>query len=222
MGGKNHQPHRSYLLNSTGMSRAMNLAFAHVELADGALEDVISTELNGIKGNSKPIISQLKMSLSHLKDTAESLSGLCQQMLHESFHVLPSLEKTNLANLGRFAEDKGIHPSSSDWAIAAETMHKQGFWGMISIFEKKIEEIDIMTQALIGKVSKCSQPTDSSGMLEENSNLDFKWEFAKLNTAWTSFQQVFLASSLISTELWCRSNGFGSLLQDQKFLRAAA
>lgn len=41
MGGKNHQPCRSYLLNSTQMSRAMSLAFISVKLANVALKDLI-------------------------------------------------------------------------------------------------------------------------------------------------------------------------------------
>jgi hypothetical protein len=47
--------------------------------------------------------------------------------------------------------------------------------------------------------------------LEENRPGNIKEAFANLYCAWAKFNQDFLASSLLSTELWYAFNGYGSL-----------
>lgn len=49
----------------------------------------------------------------------------------------------------------------------------------------------------------------------------FKPGFAVLYTAWTKFNALFLASSLLSTELWYAFTGKGSLAPTKLQLRAA-
>jgi hypothetical protein len=225
MGGKNHQPCRSYLLNSTMMSRAMSLAFISVELANVALEDVIIAELGAGQGDHGPIVSHLNQSVRHLNDMDNALLQLTEQMRKESFRDLPSLATTDLRLFGQQAKSEDLHTSKDDWMVAEETMRKHGFWGMAEVFEKQIKHLVSLTGDLAVRVQECSDSNNASGMhveLEENGKFNFKPEFAKLYTAWSSFQQLFLASSLISTELWYRFNGFGSLLSDQKTIRAAA
>ncbi len=225
MGGKNHQPCRSYLLNSTQMSRAMSLAFISVELANVALEDLIITELGGDRGDHEPIVTHLNQSVQHLNDMGSALFRLTEQMQKESFLDLPSLKTTDLHQFGLSAKSEELHTSKDDWAVAEMTMRNHGFWGMTELFEHKIKQLSSLTSELAVCVQACSEQRKSSGMhveLEENGQFNFKPEFAKLYTAWSSFQQVFLASSLISTELWYRFNGFGTLLSNQKSVRAAA
>ena len=48
-----------------------------------------------------------------------------------------------------------------------------------------------------------------------------KAEFAKLYTKWNDFRARFLASSIISTELWYAHTGKGSLAPTAAQLRAA-
>lgn len=53
---------------------------------------------------------------------------------------------------------------------------------------------------------------DLNLVLEQNQALNFRREFVVLYSAWASFEQAFLISSLISTEVWYRFNRFGSLV----------
>jgi hypothetical protein len=225
MGGKNHQPCRTYLVNSTKLSRAMSMAFASLELANVSLEDVIIAELTGGRGNINFIVFNLQESEGHLQKMSESLADLCKQMRMESFQDLPSLKTVNLQALGAQACKENLHQSSAEWDEAAKTMLTRGFWGMISIFEQRISSLVMMTKELSQRVSNTSAAAAEGTLhlcLEENGEQNFKREFAKLYTAWASFQQLFLASSLISTELWYQFNGFGSLMNRPSQLCAAS
>jgi hypothetical protein len=225
MGGKNHQPCRSYLVNSTKLSRAMSLAFVSLELANVSLEDVILAELDGKRGDARQILLQLKQSENNLQEMRSALDDLCQQMALESFQDLPTLKTSNLSTLGTLAKQEGLHRSEQDWNEAAAVMREHGFWGMTSTFKAKIAELGELTKALHARVTACL-PLAEGGLLhmalEENGDANFKQEFARLYTEWASFQQLFLASSLISTELWYRFNKFGSLMGNTGNLQAAA
>lgn len=225
MGGKNHQPCRSYLVNSTKLSRAMSMAFVGLELANASLEDVIISELSGGLGDIDPILSNLQQSEKYLQEMAEALAGLCNQMQCESFQDLPSLKTINLHALGTQARKESLHQSDAEWEEAVNIMWKQGFWGMTLVFEQKISNLSMMTKELNQRVFATSAAVAEGILhlcLEENGEQNFKREFAKLYTAWASFQQLFLASSLISTELWYQFNGFGSILDQSNQLREAA
>jgi len=66
--------------------------------------------------------------------------------------------------------------------------------------------VDTTAAANVGKLNL---------VLEENRSGNFKQEFARLYCAWAKFQQLFLASSMLSTDLWYRNCGVSSLLSPQ-------
>ncbi len=225
MGGKNHQPCRIYLVNSTKLSRAMSLAFISIELANVSLENTILEELNEGRGDISPILVHLKQSKHNLQEMKVVLTDLCQQMTEESFQDLPTLKSVNPNTLGILAKQEGIHRSEQDWKDVATIMQEQGFWGITSAFKIKIDELCDLTEALHTKVATCSIPAKEGVLhlvLEENGKMNFKHEFACLYTAWAEFQQFFLASSLISTELWYQFNGLGSIINQPNKIQIVA
>jgi hypothetical protein len=226
MGGINHQPCRAYLPNSTALSRALTLANAHFLLSNVALEDIILNEL-GIGDIAEPeaIIRNLGNSRTELSKMKSSIHNLRVQMRENDFKDLATAGDTNLTKLGLQFHIYGLHVPNSDWAIAATTMAHVGFTGMLDIFDQRIDELDTLTELLTAKVGSWIQQTNVGERhvaLEENEPTNFKVEFAQLFTAWASFQQIFLASSLISTELWYRDQNLGSLIGEPAFAQMAA
>ncbi len=226
MGGINHQPCRAYLPNSTAMSRALTLASAHFMLANVALEDVILGELDAGKPHEpEAILEHLGRSRSELSNMMATIASLRAQMEDTPFADLDTLKTTNLALLGKQFHLHGLHVPTTDWAIAATIMDHQGFFGMLKIFEERIDELDDLTALLSSKVGAWIEGTEPGlrhVALEENHKTNFKVTFAQLFTAWASFQQLFLASSLISTELWYRQTDVGSLVNDPALASIAA
>ncbi len=226
MGGINHQPCRAYLPNSTAMSRALTMASAHFMLANVALEDVILGELGEHEAaEPEAIIHELANSRSELSKMTSKINYLRAQMHQNDFEDLLTLKTTNLKQLGLQFHLHGLHVPNSDWAIATTIMEHQGFAGMLTKFEERIDELDKLTATLSSKIGTWIEETEVGRRhiaLEENDLTNFKVEFAQLFTAWASFQQFFLASSLISTELWYRQNNLGSLINDPALATIAA
>lgn len=225
MGGMNHQPCKTYLQNSTKLSRHMSLAFASLQLANVALEDVILAELDDKRGSVDNIILHLIDSEGSLVNMKRTLTDLEQQMSDNNFEDLPPLATINLDLLGTSLTVQGMHKSAIEWSAAANVMGRLGFRGMILAFSGDIDELLKLTDELQNKVEAARELAKAGSMhemLEENRSGNFKAEFASLYTAWASFQQLFLASSLISTELWYQFNLNGSLVDSTEHARAVA
>lgn len=226
MGGINHQPCRAYLPNSTALSRALSLANAHFLLSNVMLEDIILSELDaGDVGEPEAIIHNLDVSRSELSKMTSIIQNLRRQMKDNDFKDLATADGTDLTKLGLQFHLYGLHVPNSDWAIAATTMMHVGFAGMLDVFDQRINELDKLTEMLATKVAGWIEQTEIGQRhvaLEENDSTNFKVEFAQLFTAWASFQQLFLASSLISTELWYRDQNLGSLISSPALAKMAA
>ncbi len=224
MGGKNHQPCGRYLKNSTLMSRSMSLAMSSLELANVALEDVILAELSGSTGNTTPILLQLDESMNHLSDMQDASRALADQMEVEDYVDLPPMKSIDMAGFGREMRAAGLHRSEASWLTISTLMQKSGFEQTLRHHNDTIVRIMGLTHDLKSHIVNTGQTAEVGQLtaeLEQNKALNFKAEFARVYTAWAEFQQEFLASSIVSTEVWYRFNKTGSLLELNRGVRAA-
>ena len=134
-------------------------------------------------------------------------------MFDNEFADLPSLRKLNLWQVGAALMDKSMVEYDS-WKTVTRVMKKGGFYEVLLHLERSIETLSEKTSSLITSVRGLQEVTEKGEanlVLEENRPGNIKEAFAALYTAWTKFNQDFLASSLLSTELWYAFNGYGSL-----------
>lgn len=214
MGGINHQPCGSYLLNSTKMSRCLSLALAKLELGNVALEDIIIAELSGKTSSIDEFNERLVDSRGHLVEMRTASSSLRQQMDSAGFTDLPTLHKVDLVSLGKSLAESGCI-SQDHWKNIAKTMLQGGFYKALDAIDRGIARLITETDELIANVKSLKLAADNGNVaktLEENANGNIRPSFAKLFTSWTDFHNMFLASSLLSTELWYAWNGYGSLV----------
>ncbi len=223
MGGKNHQPCSSYLPESTKLSRALSIAYAMLELGNVALEDAIITEFEGGKAQIEPITTFLERSEKSL-DEAVLCAGLLEQRMDElGFTDLPTLHKLDLDAIGVDFGGRGLVDLSAWQRISAEYRAK-GFRAVLGGFRTTIAtlaENTVMLRTQVTALAPIASCGEISRVLEENREGNIKVTFAKLYTAWSQFNEAFLASSLLSTELWYAFNNFGSLTSPTSRVRAA-
>ncbi len=214
MGGINHQPCGAYLKNSTRLSRFLSLAKAELELANVALEDVILSEYGDGDGDVGSISRRLRESVTRLDDMAGVIADLRKQMNDSHYEDLPSLKTVNLSWVGeRFVDNKMV--SQDAWNMAQQAMQGGGFYRMLDVFNEHVADLRMRTTRLIEEVDGLHRHTGEVSMvLEENRVGNIRPAFAELYTGWNGFHALFLASALLSTELWYRFNGFGSLTGD--------
>lgn len=231
MGGQNHQPCNkvgtSYLLFSTTLSRAVSSARSTLEQANIAIEDILILEIrDGKNGRIEPVLHRIALSNNAIDDAKEAIAALRADMHKHDFEDLPELRETDLMNLGVDLAMQGMVDLQS-WKLAL--LHygesgERGFAAMLTYFEKTLDDLAMLTNQLYNKVHRVELATREGRLnqvLEENEDGNFKVEFARLYQKWNTFQQVFLASSMLSTELWYRHTKAESLLQRRKGVRAA-
>ncbi len=213
MGGINHQPCRGYLPESTRLSRCVSLARIHFEQANVALEDVLLLELDGKKGSVSPIRHELQLSQDFLSAAIVQLNALHDKMRKLSYVDLPELHSIDLSAIGEFLISKGMVDSES-WQKMSTMMQTGTFYANVKEFRVLISQLLKMTTDMHSSISRLADYADDGVMhrvLEENEPENLKPVFARLYTAWNRFHSVFLASSLVSTEVWYAHNNLGSL-----------
>lgn len=222
MGGKNHQPCGRYLENSTKLSRSLSLAHAQLEIANAALEDVLLRELSNQIGSLSSLEKCLRESEQFLKESLVVLDMLKKQMEAGSYADLPPTHTLDLSSIGeRLAERKIVDLGS--WKKMVEVLKQGTFYTVIQHFKGRIVELHNLTQKLNGeclKLTKHVELGEVNLVLEKNYDGSIKNTFGQLYTAWSSFSQEFLASSLISTEIWYRHSDYGSLLDQKRVERS--
>ncbi len=230
MGGINHQPCRAYLLNSTRLSRAISLAHARLELGNVALEDILIGELapgqtrqGTPSGLHSALIGEIDVSTAALHHAQQALADLRRQMDETSFADLPTINKIDLTAIGTDLARHGIVEPAA-WKTMHGHMSSGGFYQVLDLFDADLGELIDLSQALSTKFTDVASAVSDgklTDVVEENTADNFKAEFAKLYTKWNDFRARFLASSIISTELWYAHTGKGSLAPTAAQLRAA-
>lgn len=220
MGGQNHQPcnrpQTSYLRFSTKMSRDLSIARTHMETANVHLEGVLLGELEENRGGALwKILDQLTMSNNSLKEMQDTIMLLREDMDANAFEDLSTLHSANLEEIGIEFSSAGIVEDDA-WNSVVDIMCEHGFYGVLDFFDQEISSLRQKTEELnsaIRNADSAARAGQLNLVLEQNQPANFKVQFAQLYSAWHRFQQIFLASSMLSTELWYRYCDVGSLLE---------
>lgn len=215
MGGKNHQPCKKYLPNSTEVSRATSLALAELELANVAIEDLILAELADGVGTVTNALEHLHASRRAISSACAAAGRLREHMEAESFRDLPTLRRVNLDTLGDQLAERNIVDAGA-WARISELMNRAGFFCVLAHFDTSLDRLADKTDRLIECISELTDTVSRGGLtqlVEGNEPGNFKIPFAILYNAWSIFQLEFVASSMLSTELWYRHTECGSLVE---------
>lgn len=204
VGGQNHQPCGSYLLESTHLSRSLSLSRSELELANVSLEDALLLEIEHQKPGSlllANMIEHLTQGKCHLADTLNWTRNLKAKMERLSYQDLPEINTIDLETIGK----QLVHHQAVDgqaWDEMAQMMRDGSFYANVAYFESEITQLQTLTVQLLDAVSSLSGCTSVRDQVEENGSNNIKLQFARLYHSWHAFQARFLASSLISTSIW--------------------
>jgi hypothetical protein len=213
MGGKNHQPCRNYIEPSTRLSRAVSIACIELETANVHLEDLLLAEFSGGRGTVDGICDHLELSRKALLEVMRNIELLQAKMDKLGYKDLPSLHKIDLEKLGQKLADMGMVDKSS-WDVMSSTMIGGSFYANLARFKDRVLDLVNMTVTLNTTIVNLRASANEGRMnvvLEGNMPGNIRVDFARLYSSWSDFNREFLASSILSTEVWYNSEGFGSL-----------
>lgn len=218
MGGINHQPCRespAYLVHSTRMSRFFSRARVCFETANEALEDVLLAEIEGVNlpGTTQKIVLLLVECKNELINMQQSITDLVTEMRRVGYTDLPTFRTTDLAACGKEFVAAGV-VAQVDWDSTVRQMREGSFYRVLEGHTTSISElIEQSTQLAIeiGALEGAARARRLTFVLENNEPGNIKATFAKLYHSWNELTGKFLASSMLTTELWYRHNRIGSI-----------
>jgi hypothetical protein len=214
MGGINHAPCNRYLVISTSISQSLTLGHAYLNMANVELERLLLSELSGTVGELDPILEKLDESKCALELASDHLETLRREMIVEGYRDLSPLHHGDLDEVGEILAGKRMINLES-WDRMLDLIRGSTFFGAIAHFCSGLEELQDLTEALRDKCQSLTADVEARTVnivLEQNYPSSIKPEFAALFTSWSMFMADFLASSLISTEVWYRHSDYGSIL----------
>ena len=216
MGGCNHQPCSKIAENSTRLSRHVSSATANIQLANVRLEDMLLVELDLELTDLGSITVMLSFLNSAKADFIKAQASATQMLgtLRSSNFIDCKDEK----ELDMIIESLCIKSMLNPYY--AKMVKKDrcvgGFLTCLEKIHRQIKETGRLVSKLIfvfERLQKALQSSDEKvfSHLEFNSPLNIKPAFAQLYAMLGDLNGYFLASAIISTELFYEVAGLGAL-----------
>lgn len=148
---------------------------------------------------------------------------LVTKMDDNNFIDLPTLRTIDITSIGMNFVARGMVDRDA-WSTVSTVIQDGGFYSMIPHFRSAINDLKRLTQQLRQEALQlCSavQAGQMNCVLEENRAGNIKTTFAMLYSGWNRFNALFLASSLLSTEVWYAFRKHGMLADPAVQIRVA-
>lgn len=226
MGGQNHQPCNRYLVESTELSKSLSLARVRIEMANVAVEDVLLSELRGDPFDAQltaDVTVSLRGSAENLRQMEFWLDKISVKLSEADGWEPPTVTQLDWERIGHELEAAGAVDKKA-WDAMTTARLSTGFMGVIAVYKSKIATLVSLTEKLLVELDDLVPVISARGFavaVEENSCGDFKLAFARLYNQWSEFQQMFLASALLSTESWYSWTNRGSLVSSENMRMVA-
>lgn len=215
MGGKNHQPCGGYIRQSTIASRFHSLVGIAIESVNINLEDAIIADMNREHDQSNAYIDNtiknLEATLEQLDGLRDAIIDLMDEMDVNGYQDLPPIHSLDWDAIGRdFADRKMV--AGDAWNHVGFILGSGGFKALFTAYAQDVANIKQSVTELLRLFE--NRPNENiTIILEENRDGNMRPMFAQVYQSWNAFSQRFLASSLISSEIWYAFNGYGSMTQ---------
>jgi len=219
MGGKNHQPCDQYLPESILMSKITSEGLAAIETGNSFLEDALLAEVNGNGTEQNYYLDKAIMKLVEAENTiTEFIKCVDNLLIKMDYLAFQDEDYFHTVDFQSFQNSmiqlKIILPNSRAWEVAQNTIQEKGFRGMFQIFKSTMAGIKNNIVKLRETFSLCSESGRLGNLVKsiEENKIPLRQDFSRVYLAWLEFSAIFTCSSLISTELHLRRQGFKSMM----------
>ncbi len=190
-----------------------------------AYEDLLLSELRGVADPNALSEFSSFLSASHrsLEECDGHINALREELDRCNYTDLPTIHSINLQSLGDEMVRVGLLEEDA-WNDVTSLMKAGTFYSLLGLFSTSVLSLIQLTIDLQSRVVENKESAargELNLVLEQNRPGNFKVEFARLYTAWGKFHRIFLASSMLSTELWYAYTLRGSLLDSGEQVQVA-
>ncbi|MBU1398337.1 MAG: hypothetical protein KJ844_11315 [Candidatus Edwardsbacteria bacterium] len=229
MGGINHQPTKKMFEFSTMLSQYFTGSIAKLMLANCHLEDALLAELScSPSARVAFFMDRAKLEISDsarlLENSINALDQLANQMKEIEYADTSRSTVSDYERLGSELVQNSLIPfNPQSWEIVSKVRHEESFFGICELFRERFRDI-IATihevEVMFDLAKEYAERGNLVAAIDEN-GLPFRPSFFKLLTKLTETLVMFAHSSAMSTEMYYREEGYGSLLSEQRVSIAA-
>lgn len=222
MGGINHQPTKNLFPFSTMLSQYFSGVIAELMHANYELEHALLAELDGAPPVRVAFLVRqarmnFKASIQFVAEAMTSLDLLAKCMAELDYADTSRSTITDLAELERsMIQNRLIPADSQSWNTISQVRREQAFCGVCRLFHDRFQDMlgemkeleiafdEIQEFAEIGRLTPAVDENQTS----------FRQNFFRTLTNLVETFVMFIHSAAMSTEMYYREEGFGSLLSD--------
>ncbi len=220
MGGINHQPTKKPFAFSTLLSQYFTGALGKLMYANYELEQALLTEMRGgspweVNVYMENAKSELGESLRFLYAALEATTTLHNRMAELEYQDTSRFTVSDFAALGCRLAQIGLIPGNMEtWKAVSEMREDEAFYGVCRLITEELNDLVGKTKEVVQSFHEATQyALEGRLMAAVDENLiPFRHAFFRLITSWVKAWTMFIQSAAMSTEMYYREEGYGTLL----------
>ena len=223
MGGINHQPTKKQFEYSTMLSQYLSDAIAKVMLANYELEHALLAEMGCAQTSHVAFLverakTEMGRSAQVLTYAMDALDLLLKKMTEMGYTDPSRSTVTDYRQLEGELTQQGLIPSNTPiWDELSRTRQTEAFFGVCRLFKARF--VDLITamkevEMLFEQAASYATEGKLVSAIDEN-QIPFRQSFFRLLTKMIDTITMFAQSAAMSTEMYYRQEGYGTLLAQQ-------
>jgi hypothetical protein len=223
MGGINHQPTKKQFEYSTMLSQYFSDAIAKLMFANYELEQALLAEMGCAQTSHVAfLVERARMEIGRsaqaLTYALDAVDLLLKKMTEMGYTDPSRFTVTDYRQLEIELTQQGLIPSNTPiWDELSRIRQTEAFFGVCELFKEKFADLITATRD-VEKMFEQAVPYATEGKLvsaiDEN-QIPFRQSFFRLITKMIETITTFAQSAAMSTEMYYRQEGYGTLLAQQ-------
>lgn len=223
MGGINHQPTKKQFEYSTMLSQYISDAIAKVMLANYELEHALLAEIGCAQTSHVAFLverakTEMGRSGQVVTYAIDAVDLLLKKMTEMGYTDPSRSTVTDYGQLERDLVQQSLIPSNTPiWDEISRTRQTEAFFGVCGLFKERF--VDLITairdvEEMLEQAISYAKEGKLVSAIDEN-QIPFRQSFFRLLTKMIETITMFAQSAAMSTEMYYRQEGYGTLLAQQ-------
>ncbi len=223
MGGINHQPTKKQFEYSTMLSQYLSDAIAKMMLANYELEHALLAEIGCSQPSHVSFLvekakTEIRYSIKAITHAIDAVDLLLKKMTEMGYTDPSRSTVTDYRQLECDLVQQGLIPSNTPiWDEISRIRQTEAFFGVCRLFKERF--VDLITAArdveeMFEQAISYATEGKLVSAIDEN-QIPFRQSFFRLLTKMIETITMFAQSAAMSTEMYYRQEGYGTLLIQQ-------
>ena len=224
MGGINHQPTKKFFEFSTMLSQYFSGSIEKLMRANYELEHALLAELYGAPAARVAfLVSRAKLEVSDsaqfVVNAIEAIDLLAKRMVELQYADTSRSTVADYEQLGYELAQQGLIPSDKQiWGTISQVRQTESFFGICRLFRERFQNLIASIRELNAMFDDAQKHAEDGRLIPaiDENQIPFRQSFFQVLTKMVETLTMFIHSAAMSTEMYYREEGYGSLLSERE------